>query len=115
MAVCEMLDMAHASFFLSDFISALLVFIGALFLMKFLSALGGEKFKKPAFLIGAGTLLFAIGHEWGEFICGIGIHGGIPQTLFGTIHLYVLGIAGSSMFFTGCYLLQKRYMEYLEK
>lgn len=115
MAVCEMLDLAHASFFLSDFASALFIFIGALFLIKFLKIIGGEKFRGPAYLIGIGTLFFAVGHEWGEFICGIGVHGGIPQTVFGAVHLYMLGTGGSIMFFAGCYLLQKRYVEYLKK
>lgn len=115
MAVCEMLDLTHASFFLSDFISALLIFIGALFLLNFLSTLGGEKFRTPAHLIGIGTLLFAFGHEWGEFVCGIGIHGGIPQTLYAIVHLYVLGLTGSILFFIGCFMLQKRYIEYLKK
>ena len=105
----------HGSFLLSDFLSATIIFIGTLFLMRSLKVFGGERFRQPASMIGAGTLLFAFAHEWGEFMCGSGIHGGVPETLFGKIHIIFLGVIGSTIFLVGCFLLYRRYAEYLNK
>lgn len=113
--VCEMIDFAHSSFLFSDFISALLLATGTIFLMRFLRVLGGERFRGPAVMIGTGMILFAVLHEFGEFLCGAGIHGGNPATLFGTAHILVLGSLGAVMFLIGCYQLQKRYAEYVKK
>ncbi len=97
----------------SDFISATLITIGTLYLTSVLKIFGGTKLKAPSAMIGIGLMLFTILHEFSEFLYGIDVHGGFPKTLFGSVHLIVFGAIGSIIFLSGCYMLNKRYSEYV--
>lgn len=100
-------------YLVSDIYGAFFMLLGTLMMIGFLKLFAGEGLKKYSVMIGSGMLLFSVLHEFGEFICGSGIHGGYPQTFLGSLHIVFLGSIGSIIFFIGCYLLQKRYFEYV--
>ncbi|MFH0929298.1 MAG: hypothetical protein V1818_03010 [Candidatus Aenigmatarchaeota archaeon] len=106
--------LAHWEILGAEVYSAFFLIIGTVMLIGFLKFFGGEKFKKYAFMIGSGMFLFAILHQTGEIVCLSGIHGGFPKTLYGSIHILVLCSIGSIIFFIGCFMLQKRYLEYIK-
>ncbi len=101
-------------FLAADIYGAFFMLLGTLLLMGFLKYFGGSGLRKYAVTAGAGMLLFSVLHEGGDFICGSGIHGGMPRTLYGSVHIVILGTMGPVIFFIGCYMFQKKYMEFVK-
>ncbi|MFH1249209.1 MAG: hypothetical protein V1660_03585 [archaeon] len=98
-------------FFIIDFISAIVIFVATLFFIRFFN---GSKLKREIMLLGAGLILHALFHEFGEFVCRAGIHGGFPKTFWGSFHILILGSIGAIIFFIGSIMLKKRYSKLLE-
>lgn len=106
-------DPFQATLLFSDFISAILLFAGTLFLVSTLKVFAGSRLKSASIMVSFGLLLFSLLHEFGEFMYGAGIHGGFPKTFLGSMHIIFFGAAGSFIFFMGCYLIYKRYSDFL--
>lgn len=100
---------------IADVINAAALFIGMLILIRFLKTFGGPSIRKYSVWIGIGILLYAIFHEGGEVLYGLGIHGGFPKTLWGSFHIVFLGIIGSLIFLIASYMFTKKVFAAVEE
>ncbi|MFH1474051.1 MAG: hypothetical protein ABIE55_04150 [Candidatus Aenigmatarchaeota archaeon] len=106
--------LAHFEMLGAEIYSVFFLTIGTVMLIGFLKIFGGKRFKKYAFMVGAGMFLFAVLHEMGEVVCLSGIHGGFPETIYGSIHIILLCSIGSIIFFIGCFMFEREYSKYIK-
>ncbi len=96
---------------IADIINAVLLFAGAVLIMRFMQGTAIKKWTRLAII---GILLFAVFHEGGEILYGSGIHGGYPETLWGSAHILFFGIFGSLVFFISAFMVNVEYKRILK-